>query len=660
MADDATPISRADYAAKFGQDTPIPISRDDYVKMFPEESDFSKGVKEQGLGLASGILRGGAGLGDALLKGVQAMQGAVGDLTQPGQVTAGLNSVLNKLGVDNIENQAPDTIGHHIGEMIPAMAIGGEGLLPTIWNVAKAGLGGYFGSQAGQQIDEARGTKIFKPGLDVAGSIAALTIPGAMSKGVASIFSNPLTEDQALQQTFKTSGEGELAGLKTLKDEGIISPDLLKSNTPFKDVKNATENLLNSTSSDIGKSLEGTSLKTSEIFPTRTNLDTSKMSEKAASSVLKEAQDNLTRKAMIKLFPDKADNVDNLVKDYNDLWTQAKEGDVKAAEKYKNLTDKIQNIDWSGKDLWDIRQYYDKNINWMSDEFKGKAPAWLQLRDSLQKNILNIGDKSTKDLFSKYASVAGVQDNVNKLGDLELAGRTQQAPIGQRAIKSVASPLQSTIKSIWGNGRGETEASSMLPSIFGQTNSQKLKAASWLSDNAVTGSPSSMINNGPSIFGGQNDTKASVDTPSFFLKSNAMDSKDALSQIKADPYLHATALAESGLDPNAKNDKSSASGIFQFTNSTAKALGVKDTFNVADSLQGMQKLRAENEAKFGNDPFLLYSAHYLGMPVLEKALKGEKLDKDEQDHVDYLNSTALPRFKKIYAKISDDSTLGEV
>lgn len=126
-------------------------------------------------------------------------------------------------------------------------------------------------------------------------------------------------------------------------------------------------------------------------------------------------------------------------------------------------------------------------------------------------------------------------------------------------------------------------------------------------------------------------------------------------QIDSDPIDSAIYQAESNRDPKAKNKVSSASGGFQLTSKTAKDLGVKDVFDLAQNYDGYKKLRAENQARFGSDPAMLYSAHYLGATVLAKVLEKKPLTKDEQAQVEYLKNKALPDFMKIYqSKIGSD------
>lgn len=124
--------------------------------------------------------------------------------------------------------------------------------------------------------------------------------------------------------------------------------------------------------------------------------------------------------------------------------------------------------------------------------------------------------------------------------------------------------------------------------------------------------------------------------------------EDIEAKIDADPIDAATYQAESGRDPLAKNPVSSASGAFQLIKPTAKALGVKDVFDIEDNYNGYKKLRAENEARFGSDPELLYSAHFLGATLLDKVLKQKPLTEDERAQVKELKEKALPRWLEIY------------
>lgn len=120
------------------------------------------------------------------------------------------------------------------------------------------------------------------------------------------------------------------------------------------------------------------------------------------------------------------------------------------------------------------------------------------------------------------------------------------------------------------------------------------------------------------------------------------------SVIDQDPYLSTLYEVESGRNPLAKNPTSSAKGAFQFIDSTAKAVGLDDPYDLEKSFVAIKRLTDENRARFGDDPTLLYSAHYLGATVLNKVLKGLPLKPKEQAQVDYLRSKVLPKFNKIY------------
>lgn len=125
-----------------------------------------------------------------------------------------------------------------------------------------------------------------------------------------------------------------------------------------------------------------------------------------------------------------------------------------------------------------------------------------------------------------------------------------------------------------------------------------------------------------------------------------------IDDIKADPLDHAIALTESNLDPKAKNPVSSASGIFQLTKGTAKALGVKDVFNADENYAGYKKLLAEHKARFGDDPETLYAAHYLGAPLLAKVQSNRVLTATEKEIVQEFLDKALPNFQKNYDKVT--------
>lgn len=130
-------------------------------------------------------------------------------------------------------------------------------------------------------------------------------------------------------------------------------------------------------------------------------------------------------------------------------------------------------------------------------------------------------------------------------------------------------------------------------------------------------------------------------------------------KIDSNPYYSALYETESGRNPTAvprdpKTGKllSSAKGGFQFLDGTAKSIGLKNPFDLGESFEKVQELTDQHRKRFGDDPEALYSAHYLGATVFSKLVKGQRLTEKEQQQVKYLETVALPRFRKIYNKVT--------
>lgn len=131
------------------------------------------------------------------------------------------------------------------------------------------------------------------------------------------------------------------------------------------------------------------------------------------------------------------------------------------------------------------------------------------------------------------------------------------------------------------------------------------------------------------------------------------DIKAVESLIDSDAYDAAVYEAESSRNPSAKNKDSTAAGGFQLVKKTAKKLGVTDPYDLAQNYQGFLKLKQENVKRFGDDPKMLYAAHYLGATTLDKWLKNKPLTVKELQQVQDLKNSALPRFMKIYSKVAN-------
>jgi hypothetical protein len=125
--------------------------------------------------------------------------------------------------------------------------------------------------------------------------------------------------------------------------------------------------------------------------------------------------------------------------------------------------------------------------------------------------------------------------------------------------------------------------------------------------------------------------------------------KEIEAVIDSDPFDAAVYEIESGRNPSAKNKKSTAKGAFQLIDKTAKSLGVKDPLDFAQNYAGFKKLTEEHRAKFGDNPKLLYAAHYLGSPLLSKVLNDKKLTEREESLVSELMSNIMPKFEKVYS-----------
>ena len=178
----------------------------------------------------------------------------------------------------------------------------------------------------------------------------------------------------------------------------------------------------------------------------------------------------------------------------------------------------------------------------------------------------------------------------------------------------------------------------------------KFKAESKLGAAFGTGNPSIDGASPAAMNLGLKQNAEYVTTPHQL--SDKTDPTHAIQLIKADPYLNALAEAESGWNTHAKNPHSTAKGLFQFVDGTAKSLGVEDPTNIVQAYNGIQKLVAQDKNLFGDNPALLYSAHFLGAPLLEKVLKGSNLSDKEQEHVNDLENIALPNFLRAYQRVN--------
>lgn len=87
-----------------------------------------------------------------------------------------------------------------------------------------------------------------------------------------------------------------------------------------------------------------------------------------------------------------------------------------------------------------------------------------------------------------------------------------------------------------------------------------------------------------------------------------------------DGLLNAIASAESGFNPNAKNGKSGASGMFQFMPATAKGYGI-DPFKPDQAADAAGKMMSGMLAKYDGDLSKALAGYNWGGGNVDKAVK---------------------------------------
>ena len=71
--------------------------------------------------------------------------------------------------------------------------------------------------------------------------------------------------------------------------------------------------------------------------------------------------------------------------------------------------------------------------------------------------------------------------------------------------------------------------------------------------------------------------------------------------------------------------------------------------DLAQSLEGMKKLKEEYKAAgYGDNPVILYAAHYLGVPTLKQWLDGKELTPQQQQHVSEFKDILIPRIANFF------------
>ncbi len=133
-------------------------------------------------------------------------------------------------------------------------------------------------------------------------------------------------------------------------------------------------------------------------------------------------------------------------------------------------------------------------------------------------------------------------------------------------------------------------------------------------------------------------------------KPSTPEEVKALEEIQNNVFYSAVFEFESGNNPLATNKSSSAKGAFQLIDATAKKLGVKDVFDLADNFEGFKKLTEEHKQMFGEDYQNLYAAHYLGATIFRKVRENKVLNTWQAKIYQYYLKQVKPKFERTLEK----------
>lgn len=356
-----------------------------------------------------------------------------------------------------------------------------------------------------------------------------------------------------------------------------------------------------------------------------------------------------------------------------------------AAELQKQLTDQKNIIGslWDGtlSGLSKIKSKLGK------DAFSGTGAARSKVLDqAIFQDLKNTIEQRANE------AVPGLGDQIGKLNDMQSEHYALNPWIEKAQLKAEQqgykpSPNFSAIerlKNTTGGVMGPIIAGAMLKGTTGALEGAAVGlGAKFLASpagkstvrgvgrgtSAVAGSLADVVNAvapavpGATIAANNNPvTQSTLDDlmSSTLSKGKKVDAIQAIQEIKADPYLHAAALTESEMDPNripidpkTGQAASTAKGIFQFLDGTAKLVGLKDAKDIPQSLEAMKKLTDSNaQILKTRDPEVLYAAHVLGATLLRKVQNHQNLSTDDQALVDNFFAKSLPRFQEKYKYVT--------
>lgn len=543
-------------------------------------------------------------------------------------------------GQPGFAQSGKDSLLGNITEMVPQMALGGEGAIPTLIRSALAGGAGYLANDLGPIAKGAAQA--------VGGSLSDL--PGIATRAISDI----LPGEQALMQAF--GGDREmLPALTRAKEMGIIAP---AAENPYQTIEKKLSSALKNTEGEVQTGLKGKSATVGDILPEQSTGELGAgATENAKQRVSNIERDSLIKYSLNKLFPDEVDQQDpnNLLKIYKSVRRKAASGDEESQGLIDAWDEQIQQMPVSGEDIRNLRKSYDPHAKWDSSANPAAAQAYKNLRTNLQNKLLNLTGGKEGPLaktFEKYSDLLNLEEPIGGMAEKEAQGDFRQFPWGRQVYETAVAPLRSIVNKF--TGPETLRPIDALSQVFGSTLPQKIAAKST----EPTGSALMPLIS--SVLGSKDDEMAPI--------QSVLGKKEAPKEVKSmenEPTLskHAQSLislvpkelqaaviqAESSGNPKAVSE-TNAQGLMQVEPATAKEiagdLGI-DKYDLKDpatnKLFGTYYL-GKLINKYEGDIPLALTAYHSGQGTVDDLLEetgGEKLE-------DILNGLG-PQGKK-YAK----------
>ncbi|CAB4203035.1 LT_GEWL domain containing protein [uncultured Caudovirales phage] len=652
------PISRAEYAAKFGgipavSSGPIPISRAEYAAKFgaPEEqgpstsdkvlswignaansailnkgaylSALTETVVEKGLGLVGATENRPLGeiWSDNLEGGKQASRDMISNLGTTGNITSSLAgsliSPINKIGAVKSIYAAPGLAG-----VAKRAALG-------------AAQGAVTGAGDGQALSNAEMGGGLSVLFDAGGKTASLA--GEAFKGMFNKASGLTARDYkaaAMAEGLATAGEGKKALTGALEDTYKTSSPIEYLRNLFVMAKPTEEYLVET--AKRSKALRGPVDDKIKAMIAEVS-DATGPGQLPDLELINHAASGLNESGKKKFFSK-----------VEELWTDfyaKKSGTLNTLQKEKQGVKFGQDLELNdATQVWRraLRSKLEKAADSFGTESGKWAPGTLKelnklsgARQGLESGLLkDLPGAQANDAFSAARQSLFTTGSSGAVGADILGGELA----GLLALGSYFDPV----------GRP-------LGKVMGDLGSVGSKV---IFDPKTRTGLNLVFDNLKNQYKNESENKKKINSmsPMSPLKPQSPINPEKVAKIEAkidsNPFDSAVYAIESSRNPMAKNPITSASGAFQLVKKTAKALGVNDVFDIEQNYNGFKRLKAENVARFGNDPVTLYMAHYLGAPTLAKYLKGQELTKEQQDQVKYLEKTVLPLFRREYEKAS--------